>query len=147
MKMSSSCAQCRRDLFAPPWYGCRACDEQKGASSDFCSPACVGAHREAKHQASRLADRPPPTPGDIICAVPWPICPICIASQLVSSGGIDTCRSCGRKWATVREMICGQAATHQIIDTGGGSSCVCGSHAELARRQIAGVVVEPLPAR
>jgi hypothetical protein len=83
--------------------------------------------------------------GEIVCAVPWPTCPDCLGEPLFTSGGEQWCQRCGQRWpAAPLGALCGRTATHRIADTSGGTSCVCDSHAELARRQIVGAVVEAL---
>jgi hypothetical protein len=78
-------------------------------------------------------------------AAPSPACPSCLGqSSIITTGGVDTCEGCRKKWPTVGNALCGRIATTQIINKSGGTVCVCDAHAVLARRQITDVAITTL---
>jgi len=84
-------------------------------------------------------------PSGITCAVPWPACANCRVGLVSSSGGTDTCLRCGRQSPSApRGALCGQPATHMIIDRQGDSGLVCDAHAAVAETLLQGAQIRKL---
>jgi hypothetical protein len=81
------------------------------------------------------------------CPADWGVCPV-HGATLRSTGGRCWCDAtgCDRSWDYDRlGMPCTEPITHDVRHPDG-SSPMCTGHADVARRQLAGAVVTPLPA-